>query len=77
MLFRSPFAVQVYRLTAQDLALGERLVRSWLAAYIAAERRAGDAAASQTAWSSYASGVMDLDLPEDDFDILPVTEDEE
>lgn len=71
-----PFAVQVYRLTPQDLSLGERLVRSWLGAYLQAEKRAGERSAERAAWIGYSSGVLDMELPEDDFDVLPVTEDE-
>lgn len=72
-----PFAVQVYRLTVGDLALGHRLRRSWLDAFIRAERRAGDLAMDRNAWVGYSDGIIDADLPEDDFDVLPVTQDDE
>lgn len=65
----APFVVEVYRLTKRDIELGDRLCRNWLTQLLFAEQR--------NAWSSYSTGVIDLDLPEDDYDLKPVTEDEE
>lgn len=54
----APYVTQVYRLTAKDLEMGERLVRLWFEAFRVAE--------DDDAWGGYSECIMDLDLPDDE-----------